>query len=324
MNEQDMPEFADEGKRFHRSPQRPWKAICDYEHHDIVGYNVKSPKAAEPKKHVWPPAIVWLWLVQKAAFAPYTRQDLHGQRISVKRGQLVVSQRTLGNKANWGRKAVREFLDRLQRCGMITIDGTDAQFCFVLDGPEKGPAKGPAMGLITICNYDTYQHGLHSKGPSKRPTKGPQRAQESTPNNIHSSQSHKISDKKDAVIDADRSPVALSASARRAVVKAGQNPDEMQDRINKRLKSGKPVEHPDAYAVASAIAETAAELDVPKEVVSTMVYSEAPALNRQAFKVVSSAEPRSEDHKRQLARTSAPATARSALARTSIIQRATG
>lgn len=314
-----MPDIRRESKP-RKANNRPWRAVADsLEYHEIVGFNVKSPKPLDPKRHVWPPAIVWIWMLQKTAFADYVK-DVHGLRIPLKRGQMVISQRKLSEKANWGRKAVREFLERLQRCGMIAVDGAHAQLCFVLDGPEKGPAKGPGISVVTICNYDKYQYGLQAQGPSKGPARGPRRAQERTPNNIHSNQSQKILEKKQVVIDGDRSPVSLSATARQAVVKAGQDPNKFQDRINRRIEAGKAVHNPEAYAVVSAINETAAEMAVPQEVIASVVHGGGAAVSRQAFKVVEAAQPLSEDRKRQIARTSAAPTARSALANTAIMR----
>jgi hypothetical protein len=80
----------------------------------------------------------WLWLLMKAAWKP-TKFDVNGKVVTVKRGQLSVSIRHLGEAWGWSKSSTDRFLTRLKTETMIETE------------------SGTGRLLITICNYDKYQ-----------------------------------------------------------------------------------------------------------------------------------------------------------------------
>jgi hypothetical protein len=154
-----MPETDGESKTAKRVARKFWFAVSsEIFEHEIVGAQARSPKPADPKRHAWPPLMVWLWLIKEAA-----RQDrqrvIKGQVIPLRRGQVAVSQRYLGREANWGREAVRGFLERLVRHGMIALGSTQ-------DPHSTDTKTNPPLSVVTICNYDTYQHDWRASNPA--------------------------------------------------------------------------------------------------------------------------------------------------------------
>lgn len=88
------------------------------------------------------PFIAWVDLILMASHADH----LCGE-VSVKRGQVLTSQMKLAERWRWDRKKVRKYLNKCAEFGEISIEW----------GPRDGPYRGPKWGLLTICNYDTYQ-----------------------------------------------------------------------------------------------------------------------------------------------------------------------
>lgn len=82
---------------------------------------------------------LWLWLIDNAAWKE-TRQDVNGRLVTVPRGAVLVSQRRLAEEIGVGYQVVRTFLDRLRDEGMV----------------NAAPTQGRT--LVTLCNYDRYQH----------------------------------------------------------------------------------------------------------------------------------------------------------------------
>lgn len=157
--------------------------------HEVVGASVKTPPPYRRSHPAWAPLAVWLWMIGEAAHQDYKR-TLQAQTILLRRGQLVVSERYLADKANWGRKAAKVFLDRLAHFEMVRLSttsptpqqpdlfGTHRLICKTPKrGPSKGPGKGPGLTVVTICNYDKYQLCTAKQGPGKGPSEGPARGQ---------------------------------------------------------------------------------------------------------------------------------------------------
>lgn len=171
--------------------------------HDIVGPGAAVPPPANRKKRAWPPMGAWQWLIAEAAYAPRSRK-IGGMDVPMARGQLVVAQRHLCEQFNWGRHALRGFLARLQRAGMIRVEapsGTPCdeagQFSFSLveanclpqgvgkAGEKNGPQGGPPWTRITICNYDKFQAPPQQARPGVRPPPGPHPAQDSQDSTVN-------------------------------------------------------------------------------------------------------------------------------------------
>jgi replicative DNA helicase len=104
----------------------------------------------------------WLWLIASAAWQPMripVRNGRSTELINLDRGQLSHSRSFMKAKWKWSsEKKVRTFLDRLARERMIDLQ------------------TGQLQTVITICNYDRFQHGGAIEGPAKGPAMGQQRA----------------------------------------------------------------------------------------------------------------------------------------------------
>ncbi len=97
----------------------------------------------------------WIWLLENAAWKDCQRRDAQGSIITVKRGQLHTSIRTLAGAWKWSRGKVERFLGDLKTCHMT------------------GHEAGHGGLLITVCNYDKYQANEPSVEPSVEPSAGP-------------------------------------------------------------------------------------------------------------------------------------------------------
>lgn len=164
-----------------------WIAMCvDVVRHEVVGAQVRTPKAHDPSRHAWQPFALWIWMLTEAAHVARKRFVEGVGMVALKRGQLAASERFLCEKANWGRKAVRVFLERLERLDMVRVErgAPRAQLSLALPAPGlNGIQKGPPLSIISICNYERYQHAPQQKGPGgaqEGPRRGPGGAQNST------------------------------------------------------------------------------------------------------------------------------------------------
>jgi hypothetical protein len=97
----------------------------------------------------------WVWLVEFAAWKPTTRRDGQGSYVTLARGQIHVSDRSLASVWRWNKKKVRQFLARLKVHQMV-----DHQ-------------RDHAGTVLTVLNYETYQSAETEAGPSSGPSKGP-------------------------------------------------------------------------------------------------------------------------------------------------------
>jgi hypothetical protein len=93
----------------------------------------------------------WLWLVGKACWKP-TPFNIQGKTITLDRGQLCVSIRSLASEWGWSKSAVDRFITRLKTETMIEAEA------------------GHGRLVITICNYSKYQ----DREESQRDTGGTQ------------------------------------------------------------------------------------------------------------------------------------------------------
>ena len=97
----------------------------------------------------------WEYLIHEAAYEDHD-QWFNGKLIPIKRGQFVVSERTLSNVFGWDRQRVRTFLKRLEADQKLTRTLTQG------------------LTLVTIENYCRFQDNQPSGKPSGEPTTNPE------------------------------------------------------------------------------------------------------------------------------------------------------
>lgn len=81
---------------------------------------------------------IFIWLIAKANIKD-GRNELLRQRVKLKRGQLVTSERELFERTGWARKTVHRVLKKLQKEGSISL------------------LRSPLGTIVTIENYEQYQ-----------------------------------------------------------------------------------------------------------------------------------------------------------------------
>ena len=251
-----MHDLAEEIKAPERANNFWIKVYTDVIGHEVVGAHVRAPKPVDPKKQAWQPTVVWLWMLIEAAHKDRKRL-VKGRMVHLERGQLVLTERFLADKANWTRKAAAVFLDRLAKFDMIrtTVTSREGQFLMDFSGSKRGPAKGPSVTIITICNYDRLQTALHRQGASQGAARGPTRGRllrvktedtddDSSNRSLQSQGSRERS--KDALrTEEDRLPFTVDTIEELANL--GLNVDGLIESYRKRIASGTPVRNPNAY-----------------------------------------------------------------------------
>src|SRR5690349_17140790 len=155
---------------------KTWRAITpQLLDHEVVGFQVQPPKPADPSKPAWFPCMVWQWMIFTAAYKTHEKA-IAGQPAVIRRGQLALSTRLLARQANWGHKAARVFLERLEAFRMIKLQSPSkrGQMALNLEGHDLGTPQGTPCTIVTICNYEKYQSAPAAKGTPQ----GTLRAQE--------------------------------------------------------------------------------------------------------------------------------------------------
>lgn len=137
--------------------------------HELVGMHVRTPAPADKSRHAMQPMLMWLWMTKEAAKRDRKRL-ISGQMVYLRRGQLAVSYRYFAEKANWGMKTTRLFLERLADFDMITLSTAQDADQLRLNFSARtlnGIQKGTGVSVISICNYETYQRGSCNKGTTR-------------------------------------------------------------------------------------------------------------------------------------------------------------
>lgn len=113
-------------------------------------------------------ADAWFWLIEHTAWKPIRRRAGQGQPVTLERGQIHVSDRSLATAFLWDKKRVRRFLERLEAAKMVLQN------------------RDQSGTILTICNYDKYQQIPEKTGPAKDQsgTTQEQRKQDSIPNGM--------------------------------------------------------------------------------------------------------------------------------------------
>jgi hypothetical protein len=100
----------------------------------------------------------WEWLIHEAAFEDH-HQWFNGERFFVKRGQVMLSERSLAEALKWDRQRVRTFLKQLERDQKVTRQLTQG------------------VTQLTICNYEKFQQNAPTEQPTKQPRSNPELTQ---------------------------------------------------------------------------------------------------------------------------------------------------
>jgi len=95
----------------------------------------------------------WIDLIQLAQFRP-SYFFIRKLRVDVGRGQLCRSQEELGQRWGWGRRKVAAYIASVAKEGLITVKAHDR------------------IGVITICNYESYQVKRTTDGTTDDTTDG--------------------------------------------------------------------------------------------------------------------------------------------------------
>ena len=163
----DIQELADAAPESKPLVHKFWIAMCtDVLDHEVVGMQVRPPTPADKARHSQQPTLIWLWMLREAAHKERKRL-IAGQMVRLRRGQLAVSYRYLAEKGNWGLKAARLFLQRLEAFDMITLSRAQDVDQLPLNFEARklnGIQKGTPLTIVTICNYDKYQHDPAARG----------------------------------------------------------------------------------------------------------------------------------------------------------------
>lgn len=96
----------------------------------------------------------WVSILDEAAYAD-TQQDVAGEIVTVRRGELCASQAMLEEITGLPRQQLRSFLSALEKSGAITTR------------PATKSTK--SRTILTVCNYGKYQHDQPSD--NQEPTK---------------------------------------------------------------------------------------------------------------------------------------------------------
>lgn len=134
--------------------------------HPVIGEHAPTPKAADHKRRAWTYAEAWLCgIIENTAFRRHVRRDADGSERVLDAGQLLASRRYLARKFNWSESAVRVFLGKLSKAGMIVLSAQPAPPTF------RSQGRGQGSNVVTVCNYKRYQHGpkARSQGHSQPP-----------------------------------------------------------------------------------------------------------------------------------------------------------
>ena len=162
---------------------------------------------------------IWVWLVDNAVWKD-TPHDVNGKTITIKRGQVAVSQRRLAEEVGVGRQVVRTFLDRLTTERMINPD----------------PTHGKT--IVTLCNYEKYQAALKADNPAPNPALTHDQPIKEQDNNIPVGTADKSASS--GVVDLSSPEAAVWAIGKAYLGKHGiSNPGAL---IGKFLKSGSAVD----------------------------------------------------------------------------------
>jgi hypothetical protein len=82
----------------------------------------------------------WVWMICEASWKP-RKKRIGDAIVDLGRGQLAASIRFMADAFGWHRNKAHRFIQRLEKLGLISVK------------------TGTGVSVITICNYNKYQHG---------------------------------------------------------------------------------------------------------------------------------------------------------------------
>ncbi len=85
----------------------------------------------------------WLWLIAEAAWKSRC-VNRNGALLNLDRGDVAHSVRFMATAWNWSKSRVDRFLDLLEREQMVSR--------------KTGTGSGTGVLVLSVCNYDAYQH----------------------------------------------------------------------------------------------------------------------------------------------------------------------
>lgn len=123
----------------------------DSREHPIIGYG-KPVKPADEERGSHSRNEAWRDLLHECRYQEgYVMNG--GQKMLVRRGELVGAVSWLAHRWNWTPKTVRVFLDKLEAEGMI------GRFRADVTERHKGNRTGNQANVIKVCNYEKFNTG---------------------------------------------------------------------------------------------------------------------------------------------------------------------
>ena len=134
------------------------------------------PLFKKPQRRAFSRLEAWEWLIGRAAWRPQGQRNPHGV-VHTERGEVAITIRALARKWNWPTTNAYRFVKRLAKESMVQLA---LARCGTKTGTEFGTETGYALTIITICNYDKFQHLARAR-QSEAEQKAEQKAEQATP-----------------------------------------------------------------------------------------------------------------------------------------------
>lgn len=154
-----------------------WLAVSrDMLDHPVVGAG-RPLKAADPRIPGWERYAAWSDILRTVQYRP-GKVNNKGEVQQLQVGEMMAARAYLAKRWRATEKAVRIFLDDLERHGMISRQIPVA----AKHGQQSGHQRANKCCILTVCNYATYQAVERGTARVSRlasgPAKGQQRASE--------------------------------------------------------------------------------------------------------------------------------------------------
>jgi hypothetical protein len=125
-----------------------WVAIArSMRGHPIVGFHLFA-KPCDPTRGALQPALAFIDLLMECRYENGFVMN-GGQKMLIRRGELIGAVSYLANRWNWTPMAVRIWLDKLEADAMISRH--------VPGSTNHNKHVGRVATVISLCNYDQYQ-----------------------------------------------------------------------------------------------------------------------------------------------------------------------
>lgn len=143
----------------------------DIRSHPIVGFGLSGSYSR---------AEAFLDLIMECRYVPGEVWN-KGKKMTLERGQLLGAISWLAHRWNWTPKTVRWFLDQLENEGMVArssaekaaqIDENGQSDAPPNRGKPNGKHNGNQIGVLSISNYNVYQHVVQMQRQAEWQAKG--------------------------------------------------------------------------------------------------------------------------------------------------------